>query len=201
MLSLVGDLEPPLDIVELLFSKDAIEDTITLILEQDPISSLFSYELGQFKPPPAPMPRPKPPTKRERREERERRRLAREADIQATLDASPSFRAPRTRSNVAAAVAFEIEAQVEPGISLNDEPFANRKGTKWKRGPMLLPGQSEVPPMVDHIDNQRSFKMFDEGWILPPDQKRGGRTTLERQPLQPPKKRIRIGQSDHHLAF
>ena len=183
----VGDLEPPLNVLELLFSKDAIKDSINLVLDEDPIVSLFNFEFGKFKPPPTPPPKPKPPTKRERKAERERKRLGKQAEVQGTLDASPGFRVPRTRSAVAAAVAFESEAQGKP----SGAESSSRKGTKWKRGPLLLPGQSEVPPMVDDVDKQRSFKMFDAGWILPPDKKRGGRVPLERQPLQSSRKRVR----------
>jgi hypothetical protein len=68
------------------------------------------------------------------------------------------------------------------------EDLARMPGGRWKRGPLILPGHSEVPPIIDKIDEYRSFKMFDAGWILPENQKRGGRTAVERKPL-PPKRR------------
>ena len=68
------------------------------------------------------------------------------------------------------------------------EDLARVPSGRWKRGPLILPGRSEVPPVVDKVDEYRSFKMFDAGWILPENQKRGGRTVVERKPL-PPKRR------------
>ncbi|KAH7918277.1 hypothetical protein BV22DRAFT_1123793 [Leucogyrophana mollusca] len=48
--------------------------------------------------------------------------------------------------------------------------------------------------MVDDVDNQGSFKMFDAGWILPSGQRRGGRQPVERLPL-PKKMRLDRGVS------
>jgi hypothetical protein len=67
------------------------------------------------------------------------------------------------------------------------EDLAKAPGGRWKRGPLILPGHSEVPPVVDKVDEYRSFKMFDAGWILPENQKRR-RTAVERKPI-PPKRR------------
>ena len=190
----IGNLEPPLEILELLLSSDAIKDDTDLILDEDPIASLFNYEFGKFKPPrtPAPPepPKPKGPTWSERKAAQAAKRLAKAAEITKALDATPGFRVPRTRSAVAAAAAFEMEAHGQSESS-GDQSSSNKKGGKWKRGPLLMPGQSEVPPMVDGVDKQRSFEMFDEGWILPPDQKRGGRVTIERSLSQ---KKSRSGE-------
>jgi NAD-dependent histone deacetylase SIR2 len=68
------------------------------------------------------------------------------------------------------------------------EDLARAIGGRWKRGPLILPGHSEVPPVVDKVDEYRSFKMFDAGWILPENQKRGGRTAVERRPAPPKRK-------------
>lgn len=76
--------------------------------------------------------------------------------------------------------------------------YPNKKG---KRTPLILPGQSEVPPMVDDVDSQKSFKMFDAGWILPPDQKRHGRVPVERKPLPPPKKRQKTGATSSSICI
>jgi len=54
--------------------------------------------------------------------------------------------------------------------------------------------------MVDKIDNQRSFQMFDAGWILPPNQRRGGRAPVERQALPPPRKRARLDRGTSRLS-
>jgi NAD-dependent SIR2 family protein deacetylase len=63
------------------------------------------------------------------------------------------------------------------------EDLAKAPGGRWKRGPLILPGHAEVPPVVDKVDEYRSFKMFDAGWILPESQKRGGRKAVERKPF------------------
>lgn len=218
----IGDLEPPLPILQLLTSADAIQDDVEYLLSEDPLTSLFKYEFGQPKPPPPPPP-PKPrgrKPKADRSAEYANRRLQKQAaaadaaeraknDIQAVLDSSPGFRAPRTRHAVAAAAAFEAEAhssgsgsggEVEVGVEIVVPPEASssaptatpaKRAPKRKRIPTVLPGQSEVPPMVDDVDNQRSFKLFDEGWILPPDQKRGGRAPPDRHVLPLPRKRVR----------
>lgn len=68
------------------------------------------------------------------------------------------------------------------------EDLARAPGGRWKRGPLILPGLSEVPPLIDKVDDYRSFKMFDAGWIFPENQKRGGRTAVERKPLSPKRK-------------
>ena len=204
----IGDLEPPLNLLELLVSVDAIKDDVDLILTNDPLNSLFNFEFGQLKPlppPPLPLP-PKGPNPKPKRGRKPKAVIAAPAtaaetanEVQVVLDSSPGFRAPRTRRAVAAAAAFEAEAQGSTEVADILEAGSSsaaghaKRGHRWKRGPLLLPGQSGVPPMVDDVDNQRSFKMFDAGWILPPDQRRGGRAPVERQAVPPPRKRIRIG--------
>jgi len=203
----LGSLEPPLSILELLVSEDAISDDLELVLKEDPLASLFNFELGTLKPPPPPPPPPppkpaKPKRERDRQAEKERR-LAREAAAAAlkVLDVSPGFRAPRTRKGTAAAAAFEAEAHAEGGERLSQaidpaeqhsrKEAAKQRGKGLKRGQSFLPGRSEVPPIVNEVDKRQSFKMFDRGWILPENQKRGGRTAVERLPLPPPRKRMR----------
>ncbi|KAJ7584714.1 hypothetical protein C8J56DRAFT_1166704 [Mycena floridula] len=44
--SVLGDLEPPLEIVELLVSSEIIQPGTGLLINPEPISSIFSYELG-----------------------------------------------------------------------------------------------------------------------------------------------------------
>lgn len=226
----VGSLEPSLGILELLLSEDAIMEDTEYILKQDPLTSLFNFELGKLKPPPPPPP-PKPAKpKRDRKAEQERRKLAQEAkaaklaelrearEIQAALDVSPGFRAPRTRKGLAAAAAFEAEARAEGevegegnGEEQNDmldpaeqhsrKEAAKQRNKVWKRGPLILPGRSEIPPIVNEVDNRQSFKMFDAGWILPENQKRGGRTAADRAPLPPPRKRVRTSSSSLSLPY
>lgn len=202
----IGSLEPPLNILELLLSEEAIADEIELILKEDPLASLFSFEFEVLKPPPPPPP-PKPPKpKRVRnRQAAKERRTAKEVAVLHVLDVSPGFRAPRTRKGMAAAAAFEAEARAEGEVETNQtldpaekhsrKEAAKQRGKAWKRGPLVLPGRSEVPPIVDEVDKRQSFKMFDAGWILPENQKRGGRAAIERMPLPPPRKRMRTSSS------
>jgi hypothetical protein len=204
----IGSLEPPLSILELLVSQDAIADDIELVLKEDPLASLFNFELGKLKPPPFPPPPPPPKPakpKRERRQVEKERRLAKEAAALKVLDVSPGFRAPRTRKGTAAAAAFEAEAHAESGDKVQQavdpaeqhsrKEAAKQKSKGWKRGPLILPGQSEVPPIVSEVDKRQSFKMFDAGWILPENQKRGGRAAISRSTLPPPRKKMRTSSS------
>ncbi|KAL5492640.1 hypothetical protein ACEPAI_4087 [Sanghuangporus weigelae] len=193
----VGDLEPPLELLDLLLSKEAVDGSeLPLVLDKEPLASLFAFELGKIKPPP-PQPTPPPPKpKRDRKAEAERRR-------QRFLDSAPGFRAPiapRTRREHAHAEAFEAEARgtssgAETGTSPiggeGDEESASTRSKRGKREKVVLPGQSEVPPVVDDVDMQKSFNMFDRGWILPPSTRRGGRAPVEKQDLPPPRKRQR----------
>ena len=55
------------------------------------------------------------------------------------------------------------------------EPPAKRRRSTWRRAQILLPGQADVPPVVETVDDQTSFSMFDGGWILPEGQKRRNR--------------------------
>jgi hypothetical protein len=171
-----GDLEPPLYALELLASADHIRDDIDLILHDDPLAALFTYELAELKPPPPPPPpKAKSSSKRKRKSGPEVQRSVKDTTEQLTPDDSPGFRVPRTRRAIAAAAEFEAEAS----------------GNK-----LPGPSRSDVPPTVDHVDNQQSFKMFDAGWILPPDQKRGGRAAGDRPSYYPQQiKRSRTGWS------
>ncbi|TDL26735.1 hypothetical protein BD410DRAFT_783848 [Rickenella mellea] len=203
----VGDLEPPLMMLELLRSADAIRDDTDLILTSDPLHTLFAYEFGNLKPPPPPPP-PKPKKAKKPRQD--------------PLDAAPGFRAPvivggpRTRRARAAEAAFEAEAGADGSFSgdgeSHDEEDNEASGSKaskkpastgsrqrWRR-PMVLPGHADVPPVVDDVDNQRSFKMFDEGWILPSSQRRGGRAPIEKHDLPPPRKKIRLDHERSRLS-
>ncbi|KAG8221082.1 hypothetical protein J3R82DRAFT_2599 [Butyriboletus roseoflavus] len=181
----LGDFEAPLEALLLLVSKEQIQDLVSLILETDPLTSLFDYELGRIKPPPPPPPpKPKPSKKKGTK--------ASKAAEPGGLDVTPGFRAPRTRRAIAAAAAFEAEAAggvADEHVSEVSAGEASKKGIKLRTA-----GQPEAPPMVEDVDSQGSFKMFDAGWILPTGQKRGGRQGVERQLLPPPKKRMRTGE-------
>ncbi|KAK2467687.1 hypothetical protein APHAL10511_000281 [Amanita phalloides] len=364
----VGDLEPPLEFLELLTSLEAIQAGSELVLDKNPLDSLFSFELPTFKPPP-PEPSPKPVRpKRDRKADLERKRKEREAEAAtralmghapygrtrrswaaATATASVTTEDTATTTEVSAEAGTTAEAEAwtgpqeegevveeemeeivpdsepeigpseeegwevegeaerkyaqepppipeaehvpEPELLLETEPMrkteplpvpeaipefekevqqpeapelweapeskelpetreneimiagstsvpiladaiptkeevptpsvtspeeapaatpevqetpaiqetqadapvvAPVKRPGRRRGPSSLPGPSSVPPLVTDVDNRGSFRYFDKGWILPPEQKRGGRRPVERQPL-PPKKRAKTG--------
>lgn len=116
----VGDLEADPEILKLLLSEESIKHDSELVIDTEPITSLFRFERARLKPPPPfpPPPPPQPPKKRGRpkrdyKMERERRKqvqAAIAAESAMLLDASPGFRAPRaTRSTRAALAALEAE--------------------------------------------------------------------------------------------
>jgi NuA3 HAT complex component NTO1 len=127
--------------------------------------------------------------------EKERRR-----ELYASLDA------PRTRGAMAAAAAFEAEAHGSTPISGSSSisipasagpsrPPDSTDKTHWKRPSITSMSQTSIPRVVNDVDNRDSFSMFNAGWILPPDQKRGGRVPADRPALPPPRKRQKTGSS------
>ncbi|TFK48530.1 hypothetical protein OE88DRAFT_1634784 [Heliocybe sulcata] len=183
----VGDLEPPLSILDLLFSSDNIKDDVNFILESAPLVSHLNYELEKLKPPPPP---PTPPPSKPRKGRTKRKR---EASGDA-VDASPGFRAPRTRRALAAAAAFEAEARGQteaPEVVPETESGpAPEKPPRRKRTPAKVT-HSEIPTIVKTIDNRESFKKFEQGWILPPEVRRGGRAPVDRTLVSPAKRKRR----------
>lgn len=187
----IGDFELPLDALRLLVSQEQIQDAVNLILETDPLTSLFDYELGRIKPPPPPPPpKPKPSKKKGTKVSK--------AVEPSALDAAPGFRAPRTRRALAAAAAFEAEAAGSVVEEVQEVQEAGAGDATKKPTKLRTPGQ---PELVEDVDSQGSFKMFDAGWILPTGQKRGGRQAVERPLLPPPKKRMRTGACRGNLPF
>ncbi|KAJ7746737.1 bromodomain-containing protein [Mycena maculata] len=201
----VGDLEPSLEILELLFSSDALKDESEHILSADPLTSLFNFELGKKRPtPPPPTPLSKPPLQKQ---QTRAARAARGSSVQdsfkeQTASAPPEPRAPRTRNAVAAAVAFEAE----PGSSSVSAPPRRSRASKAsapvseapspqpRRPSAPIPSLGEIP-LVESVDDRDSFTMFDQGWILPQGQRRGGRVAQERSAAPPPKKKQRVGDA------
>ena len=232
----LGDLEPPLRNIELLFSNEAIrdhEDMEFLLGDRDPISALLVYELGEPKqtgpsPPPSPSSPPPPlpstqpsvpapaPAKKDKTKGQNKKKGVKDAavpmDVEQLmgLDSAPGFRAvvpmvqeEESEERVSGPSVDPVHAGTEEGY-LNTGPVAEYKGKKAKgkskvnAAPAPTPIQISVtgssgpehePHSIETIDKQQSFKMFNEGWILPPDQKRGGRVRVERPPLPPSKKK------------
>jgi hypothetical protein len=200
----IGDLEPLMETLQLLTSTQDIQDNTNLILDTDPLSSLFSFELPRLKPPPSPSPSPPPPPPKLKVPKKKRPLKGTEPG---PLDTSPGFRAPRTRQALAAAAAFEAEAGIEPEPQTGAELELGTASVtevvseppKKRRKPSTMPGQAESPPMVTDVDSQGLFKMFDAGWILPSGQRRGGRQPVERAPPLPKKKKT--GKSIYFTLF
>ncbi|KAJ7355672.1 bromodomain and PHD finger-containing protein 3 [Mycena albidolilacea] len=210
-LPLIGDLEPPLEILELLLSVDAIDDDSELILSADPITSLFNFEFEKKKLPPPNLEDLKEEQKRKGREERrERDRKKRQ-----TTSAPPDLRVTRTRG--AAAVTSQAEASTSVSAPRRaGRPYGStnkNKGTTMSAPvsqvsnpiPNSIPAPGEIP-LVEHVDEKGSFTLFEQGWILPAGQKRGVR--LDRPaappsappPAPPPKKRMRLDRGTSHLS-
>ena len=222
----IGDLEPPLDVLGLLISSESFKQDLNMEVGNNPIVTLFNYELATWKPPPLEPDdivrsrKERNKSKRDRKAENERAKANKEAaaasaDIdvwkgeeierrkeqqrewQAALDSSAGFRIPRTRSALAAAAAFE--AEVRESSAPDDDMEAStdsNKANKSRKRPSVGPAaQMSVPRVVNDVDNRGSFHMFNAGWILPPDQKRGGRASaMDRSALPPPRKRPRTGE-------
>lgn len=227
----LGDLEPPLRNVELLFSNEMVgehEDMEFLLGDQEPISSLVAYDIGVPKrtepsPPPSPSPpqipplplpsAPAPPkSKVKGKSKKGAKNHAVPMDVEqlAVLDGAPGIRAPVLRAQGSES---EGQANWSPIFWVNPETGSQHPDAgpatelKVKKGkgkakvdavpdptpiPIPVPGSSVVehdPHLMETIDKQQSFKMFNEGWILPPDQKRGGRMRVERLPPLPSKKK------------
>ncbi|KDR80942.1 hypothetical protein GALMADRAFT_241500 [Galerina marginata CBS 339.88] len=237
----IGDLEPPVNVLELLLTSDAIKEDLNMEIDGDPVSTMVDYTFATMKPPPLNPPSPPPATatqrvrksksKRDRKAEAERSRANKEAresarastqkdeeegetaemkkqrdEFQALLDASAGFRAPRTRGAIAAAEAFEAEAHgsgsASAGPSQPPESISEgSKADKSKKRASVAPQPSVLPQLVDHVGNRDSFSMFHAGWILPPDQKRGGRVGTERTPMPPPRKRQKTEHGSSRLSI
>ncbi|KAI0683939.1 hypothetical protein BC835DRAFT_1392543 [Cytidiella melzeri] len=184
----LGDLEPPLAALQPLLSQASIADDLPVILETDPVTSLMNFEFAKLKPPPTPPP-PKP--KRDRRAERERARLERIA-----AGFGPGERA-RTRRSLA-----DTDGNSALVDSMNDheEHHEDHTDRHRKKPKVVLPGQAEVPPVVDEVNNQEMFTKFNVGWILPESSRRGGRAPVDRQPLEPKRKKQKTERERSHLS-
>lgn len=218
-LSEIGDLEPPLPIIDMLLSDESFKEDIDLILNKDPLASLYSYELPKMKPPPPLPPPPPPKIKIDRRAALARKRQER-------MDKGPGFRAPRTRRAAAVYAQFEEEVGeqtsavgtaetsatvtiTQPEAGPSSQPARAEGGTPSKSGRKpkrsIQPGtQAEAPQMVEGLDSRQSFAMFDKGWILSPDTRRGNRPRQPPPPAPTPKKKgktIVVRGKSHLSAF
>ncbi|ESK83279.1 bromodomain and phd finger-containing protein 3 [Moniliophthora roreri MCA 2997] len=190
----IGDLEPPLNLLELICSPNEIKDDLNFILEDDPIESLFKFELEREKPPPPPPPpRPRKASKAKhdrseynarRREQRAAAKAEREAAARAAAELEGEGQRTMHTTTVETSQAF-VDEQTPSTSSIVASRTSRPK-------PEPLPSH---PELLDSVDNKGSFKYFHAGWILPADTRRGGRAppTIG---FPPPKKRARTGTSE-----
>ncbi|KAF8880213.1 hypothetical protein CPB84DRAFT_1792691 [Gymnopilus junonius] len=239
----IGDLEPPVNVLELFMTSDAIKEDLNMELNGDPVSTLLEYMFAKVKPPPLTPPSPLPPRtaapadvaaaipatpsqppkerirkskpKRDRKAEIERARVnkvakeaataatsleteedydageegdnerrTKERDLQAALDASAGFRAPKAR--------------VPSGSQAPESSLA--EGSRPRKPVSAAPSSVAIPRVVESVGNRDSFSFFNTGWILPSDQKRGGRVATERQILPPPRKRQKTDHAGSRMS-
>ncbi|KAJ3914017.1 bromodomain and PHD finger-containing protein 3 [Lentinula edodes] len=201
----IGNLEPPLELVELLLSLEAIRAESSLVLSVDPISSLINIELSVLKPPPPPQTR-KAPNKGPKAPKLKRQRPDRSEEYKRYKAKKAEERAHRAEVEAAMAAAAEGEVYTamtgeEEGLSNADLPYSSFAGPSRSRLPVETPS---VPEFRDHVDNQASFKLFNSGWILPSDQKRRTRAPTVPPPdpssLPPPRKKLRLDRGTSKLS-
>jgi NuA3 HAT complex component NTO1 len=200
--STMGDLEPPLDLVDLLVSPD-IADELSIVFRTDPLQFLLAYELPEFRLRPM---APVQPTVSSRKNKRERKAksgkkravqhvvapvaLATEADTEMAMFGSSALNSTHFQA-MSAAVAETDPATTptatmtlaSPGPEVDSEAeqvLGKRKRTK--------PAGTDAEVLTD-INPKASFALFDKGWILDPGVRRGGRARVERLPELLTKKR------------
>ena len=205
--STMGDLEPPLDLLNLLVTPD-IADEISIVFRTDPLQFLLAYELPEFKLRPM---APVQPTASSRKTKREckaksgKKRakqhvvapvaLATEADSEMAMYGSYGSTALNSTQAMSAVIAESDPATTptatmtyaSPGLEVNSEAeqvLGKRKRTK----PASLHPGTDAEVLTD-INPKDSFALFDKGWILDPGVRRGGRTRVERLPELLTKKR------------
>lgn len=181
---LVGDLEPPLEVLQPLFSRDSIANDMETILETDPTTSLFNFEFAKEKPPPTPPP-PKP--KRDRKADLDRARQERIA-VAGERAMTRSTGGALTDSSRPSLEPIDVE--IAEGQIHEDHHDERRR----KRPKIVLPGHADVPPVVDEVDGREMFMKFDVGWILPDTTRRGGRAPVDRHPIEPRRKKPKTGE-------
>ncbi|KAH9066917.1 PHD-zinc-finger like domain-containing protein [Lactarius vividus] len=199
-ISPIGNLEPPLAVVELLTSLDIAND-LSIVLKSNPLQSLLAYELPEAKPlpltPPPPIPSSRK-TKRERKAELVRRRAElRVARLDAGVNLKPvdplisDHRMTEEVSNTGTAQTTATEvvlANVDPENSLETEQVLGKR----KRTKLASSQPTPDAEVLTDINPKASFALFDKGWILGPGVRRRRVVQLP-QPL--PKKRTK-GTSD-----
>lgn len=204
--STMGDLEPPLDLLDLLVSPD-IADELSIVFRTDPLQFLLAYELPEFRLRPIAPVQPivsSRKTKRERKGKSGKKRaeqhvvapvaLATEADSEMAVFGSSALNSTHFQATSAAVAETDPATTptaamtfASPGPEVNSEAeqvLGKRKRTK----PAPLHPSTDAEVLTD-INSKASFALFDKGWILDPGVRRGGRARIERPPELLTKKR------------
>ncbi|KAG6823419.1 hypothetical protein H0H87_001103, partial [Tephrocybe sp. NHM501043] len=172
------------------------------ILEDTPLASMFDFALPKMKPPPPPPTPPLPPPQKVKRDRKGKKKKAADAPDKSTS----ALLKPRRRGaaelaelGLADLPADEpIEEGVEGSVEGTEEPVdvhmrelteepvveeatsisaAPPKRERIRTTRPSLSGHDSLP-LVNDVDNHSSFVMFNKGWILPSNQKRGGRAPV-----------------------
>ncbi|KAI0294314.1 hypothetical protein B0F90DRAFT_1757461 [Multifurca ochricompacta] len=220
---LIGDLEPPLAMLDLLTSFD-IANELNIVLRSNPLQFLLSYEFPEVIPPPPPpvLTRPVPPhrkSKRERKAELAKRRAERRvataaaaalaAQVDSELfDTSSAPHQPPTTSKPMNSVAEGAFADLAPttattatappiAVSIQEDLSETEQQVLGKRK-RFRPAPSQPgtdAEVLTDINPMASFALFDKGWILEPGVRRGGRARVELPRPMLPKKRSKVSDS------
>jgi len=219
--STIGDLEPPLALLDLLVSLD-IADELSIVLHYNPLQFLLAYELPEAKPLPV---APIQPGLRHRKKKRERKAefgkrrteqraaLAAQAAVAAEADSemgdasfgSHTLPPARHPTKLAASVDMDpmsmtIAAMAVASSELDYGFEAEQILGKRKRAKRARSHPGTDAEVLTDINPKASFALFDKGWILDPGVRRGGRTRNERLPPPPTKKRSKGADIFRNLA-
>ncbi|KAG6835319.1 hypothetical protein H0H93_002746 [Arthromyces matolae] len=235
----IGDLEPPLELLELLFSAEAIQDELDLVLDDGPLASLLEFTLPKLKPPPPPPPK-QPKAKRSSKSKKKQAKGAataaghglpvepeqgvveepmeegqettevleeQQSAIDETFEDASTVSisaAPKSRKRTGGKPAPSVST-AGSATSAIDTSKRGTRGTTSRASGKVAPSAVEDSqnPSGTQISARDSFSMFNIGWILPSDEKRGGRKSVDRSaiPPPPPRKRMRTGPGPSRLSI
>ncbi|KAJ2936999.1 hypothetical protein H1R20_g99, partial [Candolleomyces eurysporus] len=174
---LVGDLESPLEVLELLVNSSAISDHLGLELQSDPITSLFSAEEARYKPPPplSPLSPPKSKKSSRKRDRRAERSRSKKARNRTTSGASASVEPGVTLANQlpdeggAILQRMKVEADIEGRMLDLREPRtrASIAAAVAFEKEVLLPEEEQITPPLFTAPPESSASSSGPGPLRP----------------------------------